>query len=130
MKDGKAYSWVAMDGMPTFGFTVDQETAKNAAAQLSDEQKKQSEQWRENMSLRCKPWVVDESQFDLPKDVNFDGGMGGMMQGMMSASGSIPSMKGMPSLDSMKAGKVPTPEEIKAMQQIQLKYQNQVQVGQ
>lgn len=70
-RDGKIYSWVKISGMAPIGFMMTQEEVQNANQGLTPQQKQQALQYQKKMSFTCKPWLVDESKFTPPADIQF-----------------------------------------------------------
>lgn len=98
-------SWFEMAGQK-FGFVMTNEEMAAQDDTLTQEERQQAEQYRDEMIVSCVPWTPDESMFVIPSDVNFD--TPGIGAGFEATSGTgaetmIPdSGEGMPSQEEMQ----------------------------
>lgn len=69
-KDNAAYTWMNFNGTK-MGFKMSVDASAEAASTMTDQQRQQAEQIRQEMIFNCKPWTVDPSKFVLPTDVEF-----------------------------------------------------------
>lgn len=103
---GTVTSWVSLGGQE-FGFIMTPEEMQNESTELTEEERRQAEQYRSEMIVSCKPWTADESFFTPPSDVNFD-----TLSPLMDAPENA-------NPESMEGFEMPTEEQLKMMREMQ-----------
>jgi len=68
---GDMYSWMNINGTK-MGFKIARKEGEEMNDTMTAEQKKQAEQYRQEMVFNCRAWTVDPSKFVLPTDVTFE----------------------------------------------------------
>lgn len=66
------YSWTQLPGGQSVGFKTDLREAQAEFDSLSDTQRNDAYDYRAQYDFDCQSWVVDESFFEPPNDVDFN----------------------------------------------------------
>lgn len=69
-RENTAYTWMDLNGTK-MGFMFSPEEMTEMDSTMTPQERQQAEQIRQEMVFNCQPWVVDESKFVLPADVEF-----------------------------------------------------------
>lgn len=64
-------SWASIAGQK-FGFIITNDQMQAENEKMTEEERRQAEQYRDEMIVSCKPWTPDETYFEPPADVSFD----------------------------------------------------------
>lgn len=66
--DNKVYTWSSVNGSAPVGFVFSENNAPN----LVPGQATKTQEIKQNLDYTCKPWTIDASKFELPKNVTFN----------------------------------------------------------